>query len=200
MNGPANMDNIPAARFLRQFGTLFAAETDALNALDRPVGDGDHGSTMARGAAAAARCAKDAAETDTLMQAAGLAFRQASGGASGALFAEIPLAIGRAVDAGSALHARHLVDGIAGAVTRIQRLGRARPGDKTMLDALVPALERGEAALEGGGTLADVVAAMRDGATAGAESTIEMAARAGRGRFVPDGGRGHMDPARGRWC
>ncbi len=184
----------PAADFLQALGAIFLVERDNLNALDRPVGDGDHGSTMARGAEAAAACAAREGPAGLVLREGGQAFRRAAGGASGPLFAEITFGLADAIGDAGALQPLHVIEGISKAAARIRRLGRAQPGDKTMLDALVPALVCGEAALASGCSLSELVAGMRAAAEAGAEATKNMVARSGRARLVEGGGRGHLDP------
>lgn len=143
----------------------FADLEDALNALDAAAGDGDHGTTILRGLRAAA-----AADADPVA-----AFRRAAGGASGSLFAQVlaaAVAIGEGAEPGPAL---------AGAAKRISSLGQARAGDRTMLDALLPASEASD--------LPDAAAA----AARGAEATAGMSARRGRARHVEGAGLGHVD-------
>jgi dihydroxyacetone kinase-like protein len=139
----------------------FAALEDELNALDAVAGDGDHGTTMLRGLRAALGADDPVA-----------AFRSAAGGASGSLFAQLLAAL-IAHQAGETLP-----DALTRAAARIGAIGQAKPGDRTMLDALVPASQA-----------ADPLAAAR----AGAEATRAMPARRGRARHVEGAGLGHMD-------
>src|SRR5699024_9685405 len=106
--------------FLKALAEHFAVLEDELNALDAAAGDGDHGSTMLRGLHAAANTDDDPI----------IAFRTASGGASGSLFAQV-LSAALAIKDGAASH-----DALAAAAKRIAMLGQAKPGDRTMLDAL----------------------------------------------------------------
>ena len=143
-----------------------------LNRLDAATGDGDHGTTMVKGLAAAAE-----AEAGT----AAKAFRGAAGGASGSLFGVVVGAVdGWVVENGD------LGAALDNAATKVTRLGQAVAGDKTMLDALIPA-----GAAAGGGDGAARRAA--NAAAAGAEATVGMRAKRGRARYVEDGGVGHGD-------
>lgn len=144
--------------------TRFAALEDTLNALDAVAGDGDHGTTMLRGLRAAA----DAPDPV-------VAFRTAAGGASGSLFAQVLAAL-VAHQGGEPLPAA-----LTRAATRIAAIGQAKPGDRTMLDALLPAA-----------TAPDVQSAA-GAARAGAEATRAMSARRGRARHVEGAGLGHID-------
>ncbi len=143
----------------------FEALEDQLNALDAAAGDGDHGATMLKGLRAAA-AADDAPEK---------AFRKAAGGASGSLFAQVIAALTR-IDAGAPVG-----PSLAEAAEKIALIGQAKPGDKTMLDALLPAAE------------AESLAAAAEAADQGRAATVEMTAKRGRARYVEGAGVGHVD-------
>lgn len=149
----------------------FENEAERLNALDAAIGDGDHGSTMLRGLKAAS-----AAEKGKRARA----FMRASGGASGTLFGLILLELETHLDNGAPLQA-----GLAKACDRICDLGEVTSGDKSMVDALAPAI----AALETGDLDAAIIAA-----SAGRDATKNLKARRGRAQYVENGGRGHLDP------
>lgn len=157
----------------------FIAEEEHLNRLDAATGDGDHGSTMSRGmsaaAAAAGNLAAEASDRD-LLKAAGNALLSTAGGASGALFGSLLLEFSAHDD-----WATRLEQG----AQRVARVGKARAGDKSMLDALLPA---GAAFKQGG------FAAAARAASDGAAATIPMAAQRGRARYVENGGAGQIDP------
>lgn len=144
-----------------------ALEAD-LNALDAAAGDGDHGSTILRGLRAAAGAAVGADDPV-------VAFRTATGGASGSLFAHVLAAL-IAHQGGEALG-----PALARAAQRIGAVGQAKPGDRTMLDALIPASRA-----------ADAAGAAR-AAAEGAAATADMTARRGRARHVEGAGMGHVD-------
>ena len=148
-----------------------AKEADRLNALDAAIGDGDHGVTMLRGLTNSV-----AAEDGQRAKA----FMRASGGASGTLFGLILLEIEAYLDNGAPLHA-----GLSKACDRICDLGEVAVGDKSMVDALKPAVT----ALEGG-DLPAAIAAAKDGR----DRTKDLTARRGRAQYVEDSGRGHLDP------
>lgn len=160
-----------AKPFFSALRVRFAAEADGLNALDAAIGDGDHGATMLRGLTKA-----ETAEDGNRAKA----FMRASGGASGTLFGMILLEIEAHLDTGASLHA-----GLAKACNRICDLGDVAPGDKSMVDALAPAV----AALADGNLDAAIKAA-KDGR----DGTKALGARRGRAQYVEDGGRGHVDP------
>lgn len=149
--------------FLSDAHEKFTLLEPHLNRLDRFTGDGDHGSVMVRGLAAAATCAQPEQ-----------AFRRAAPGSAGALFAVLVGAIDR-VAAGEA----RLDDALRAAAKRIILMGKAQAGDKTMLDALLPAI----------GDSFPARAAQQ-----GAEATRAMVAQIGRARYGEASGVGHLDP------
>ncbi|WP_171102395.1 DAK2 domain-containing protein [Ruegeria sp. HKCCD7255] len=157
-----------AEPFFQLLQARYARETDHLNTLDAAIGDGDHGTTMLRGLTKATT-AEDGKRAK--------AFMRASGGASGTLFGLILLEIETHLDTGAPLNLTRACD-------RICDLGDVAPGDKSMVDALSPAL----AAQHSG------VAAMISAATKGRDATVDMSARRGRAQYVENAGRGHMDP------
>lgn len=160
-----------AERYFSALHAMAAAQKDRLNALDAALGDGDHGATLLRGLTRAA-AAGDGARAR--------AFMRASGGASGTLFGLVLHEIEQHLEAGADLAA-----GLARAERRIRDLGQVTPGDKSMIDALSPAV----AALKGGDLAAAVSAA-----ETGRDATVAMTARRGRAQYVEAGGKGHIDP------
>lgn len=151
--------------FLTLCVTRFEALELELNQLDAATGDGDHGVTILKGLRAAAQ-ADDAPDK---------AFRKAAGGAAGSLFALVIAALGKVTDGAP------IGPALGDAAKRITMLGQAVAGDKTMLDALIPASETD--------TLHDAAAA----ADAGRLATKYMAAKRGRAKYVEGAGVGHLD-------
>ncbi|MDE0303919.1 MAG: DAK2 domain-containing protein [Albidovulum sp.] len=138
-----------------------------LNRLDAATGDGDHGTTMLKGLRAAADAQASPAK----------AFRRASGGAGGTLFGFVVRALQNVIENGATLDME-----LGKAAEQIIQIGKAQPGDKTLLDALVPASEAGPSP-----------AAAAEAAKTGLESTRAMAARSGRAKYVEGSGIGHLD-------
>ena len=164
--------------FFSALAERFRELEQPLNALDAATGDGDHGAAMRRGLEAVA-----AAEAATDPGTAAQVFRAAAGGASGTLFGALVGGL-EATLAGE----KDLPSALAHAAGQIAKLGMAKRGDKTMLDALIPAAEAAGAAPNGGTAQAAAEAARR-----GAEATTRMTARRGRARYVENGGVGHGD-------
>lgn len=157
--------------FLTELVDRFTPLEASLNRLDAATGDGDHGTTILRGLRAAA-------SADGLVAKS---FRMAAGGASGSLFGVL---IGAVENVDSRVS---LGDALTKAADRIAQMGQAKAGDKTMLDALIPAAK---AALADPG---DAAAAAAKAAQAGVAATKEMIAKRGRAKYVEGGGAGHID-------
>ncbi len=162
--------------FFALLAARFGALEGELNQLDAAIGDGDHGTTMLRGLTAAAAAGEGTAAK---------AFRGASGGASGSLFGVVLAGLET-----SLTEPANLAATLADAAEKVTRLGQAKAGDKTMLDALIPAA----AAATPAATLAAAARLAATQAAAGAQATTGMQAKRGRARYVEAGGRGHPDP------
>ncbi|MGX0875783.1 dihydroxyacetone kinase [Roseovarius sp. MBR-154] len=180
---PLASDHGPTRDFLTHCcEILIDAETD-LNALDAKTGDGDTGSTLATAARAliAAMDRLPLADHTQLYRAIGQELSETMGGSSGVLLAIFFAAAGDAASSGQSMG-----EALEAGLTRMQEIGGARPGDRTMIDALQPAL----AALPQG------LAAAAEAARAGADRTAAMErARAGRAAYInTEQLRGHVDP------
>lgn len=189
------MKSVDPKAWLAELATVFERERERLGLLDADVGDGDHGASMARGFARAYEAvAADTRPAGPVLTAAGRAFMKGVGGASGPLFATLFLELGKSAGERGSLNLAAIGEGARRAVDRIQRLGRSRVGEKTMLDALAPAVDALEAAIGKEAALAAAAAAAAQAAAEGAEATRSMTARQGRARFIEGQGLGRVDP------
>lgn len=168
-----------AAAFLTAWADVTEQRRGELDALDAASGDGDHGSTVARGAAAAAVVASAGGADGPVLVAASRAFTDAAGGASGPLLGTVLRCLGTACGDG-ALGSRALADGLVASVVAVRRLGRCEVGDGTLLDALAAA--------------ADHPSACAQHADAAATATTTTPKRRGRAARVEGAGIGHEDP------
>jgi len=184
--------------WLRNFARLVAEHEDELTRLDAAIGDADHGANMNRGLTAAAAALDELAAGDPPPAAGprltkvGMTLISTVGGAAGPLFGTFFLRMGTALgdqDTPVALAAA-LRAGLAGVVQR----GKAEAGDKTMYDALAPAVEAVEAALAAGDSLAGALAAAVKAADDGCAGTIPLVARKGRASYLGERSVGHQDP------
>ncbi len=182
---------------MRNAGSQIVAEKDWLSELDGVIGDGDHGVTMEIGWKAVQKALDDAAGDETVeatCKRMARAFLDAVGASSGPLYATAFLRAGTAVGGRLNLDAGAMADWIAAACQGIRDRGRAEPGDKTMIDAWVPAAEAARAAAAGGASTLETLKAARDAAEAGMKATADMEARRGRSAKLGQRSLGHVDP------
>lgn len=178
-------------------GNQIIAEKDWLSELDGIIGDGDHGITMEIGWKAVQHALEDGQGDETIeaiCKRMAKAFLDAVGASSGPLYATAFLRAGTAVSNRLNLDATGMVDWLAAASQGIRDRGRAEPGDKTMIDAWVPAVEAAIAAAQSGQSTLDVLIAARDGAEAGMKATTAMESRRGRSAKLGERSIGHIDP------
>jgi phosphoenolpyruvate---glycerone phosphotransferase subunit DhaL len=171
------------------------AEADHLTQLDSAIGDGDHGINMTRGMRAVLAALADADEpaAGKRLILAGKTLVSTVGGASGPLWGSALRRAGRAVGDGD-LDGPALAGALEAALGAVQELGAAEPGDKTMVDALGPALAALRERLDAGDALPDALAAAADAADDGARATTPMQARKGRASYLGERSVGHQDP------
>jgi len=180
--------------WLHRFAASVAENQTYLTELDSAIGDADHGSNMTRGMNAVVEKAGDPSTVDALFRTVGMTLVSTVGGASGPLYGTFFLRIGTTAGAvgeldGAALSAA-LRAGLAGVIQR----GNAEPGDKTMVDALTPALDALDARLAAGDDLATAARAAADAAAKGRDATEPLVARKGRASYLGDRSAGHLDP------
>ena len=178
----------------------FSEEKGRLNRLDSAIGDGDHGTTMARAFQAAEKrvLAWNFVDLGALFDAAADAITETTGGAIGPLISALVAQGGTAFDGETEVDMDTIVHCFEPGVDAVQVVGRAEVGDKTLLDALVPAVNALTAHVDEEPQVA--FDAARDAACQGAASTAEMVATHGRARFLGDRARGHEDPGANTIC
>ncbi|MFE2943302.1 dihydroxyacetone kinase family protein [Streptomyces sp. NPDC059255] len=178
--------------------TAIDATAEELGRIDAVAGDGDHGIGMRRGTRAAARAAAAAAGQGagalTTLDAAASAWSDRAGGTSGAIWAVILRAVGHELGDGRAPAAADLVRGLNRAVEQVTAYGKAVPGDKTLVDALVPLADTFAAAVASGADPATAWAKATAAATAAADATAGLLPRLGRARVHGERSLGTPDP------
>lgn len=183
-------------KWIRRFAAQIAEHRAELVRLDSAIGDGDHGTNMDRGMKKVLE-KLDGASGDDIgadLKAVGMTLVSSVGGAAGPLYGTFFLQLGGATAGRSELDLAGWTAGLEAAVKGVQARGKAEPGDKTMVDALVPALEALRAAAGEG---ADTAAALRrsaDAAQEGMRATIPLEARKGRASYLGPRSAGHQDP------
>jgi dihydroxyacetone kinase-like protein len=193
-------DTIDAAtvrRWVQEIARVLADQRQYLTDLDAAIGDADHGVNMDRGfRAAAARV--DGLPADAppgaILTAVGAAVMSSVGGASGPLWGMAFRRAGQQAGAAAAIDGPTLALVFDQMIQAIRGLGKADVGDKTMLDAFVPAATALRASLDAGADLADALTAAREAAEAGAQATIPLQARKGRASYLGERSIGHQDP------
>ena len=182
-----------AEAWVREFAASVSAGRDELTKLDQAIGDGDHGTNMTRGMTAVADGLTGTTPADVL-KLVGRTLISKVGGASGPLygtaFREMAKTLGDTAEVDDATVATALRAGLDGIV----RLGKAEAGDKTMVDAWLPALAALDGALGSGSSLAGAAVDAAKAAAAGTEATIPMQARKGRASYLGPRSIGHQDP------
>ncbi|MCF7547802.1 MULTISPECIES: dihydroxyacetone kinase subunit DhaL [Pseudonocardia] len=182
--------------WLRAFAASVEEQKDALTALDSAIGDADHGANMARGMAAVV-AALDAQSFDSvgaLFKKVGMTLVSTVGGASGPLYGTLFLRFGTSAGEVSELDPQALAKALRAGLEGVVARGRPEAGDKTMFDALSPALDALDAALSSGASLADALTAASRAADAGRDATVPMLARKGRASYLGERSVGHQDP------
>ncbi|MDI3242170.1 dihydroxyacetone kinase family protein [Arthrobacter sp. AL08] len=189
-----------AAAILGQVRDVVVEHEDELGRLDAIAGDGDHGIGMRRGVDAAVTAAEQAVALDggasaaRVLTAAGEAWSERAGGTSGALWGSAVIAAGLALgnrEDYSGADAAAAVTAFADAITE---LGKAEPGDKTMVDALLPFKDTFVTAFDGGASVAGALAGAAAAAQTAAEDTAKLRPLKGRARPLAEKSLGHADP------
>lgn len=184
-----------AAAWLADYAQVIAQNADLLTDLDRRIGDADHGSNMHRGmSAVAALAADDFDDAAALLKKAGMTLVNTVGGASGPLYGTFFLRLAKALPADGDIDAAQWGTALRAGLQGIIDRGKASVGDKTMVDALTPALEAYDAAVADGADVAAALRAAADGAARGRDATIDLVARKGRASYLGERSRGTQDP------
>lgn len=183
---------------LRRVAAVITEHRNELIDLDREIGDGDHGENMRRGfAAVMSRLDTSAPDTPgAVLRLTATTLISTVGGAAGPLYGTAFLRASTAVGAAQELTAGEVATALRAACEGVVARGKAEIGDKTMVDALQPAVRAAASAVEigAGDGVAAVLAAAADAADTGAESTVPLVARKGRASYLGERSAGHLDP------
>jgi phosphoenolpyruvate---glycerone phosphotransferase subunit DhaL len=183
--------------WMSEIAAAVQAERDYLTQLDAAIGDGDHGINMDRGFQAVEKALAsqgDASPPGRLLTLAGKTLVSTVGGASGPLYGTALRRAGRALGDAPSFEPGDLVEALDAAVAGIKELGAAELGDKTMVDALEPAVAAMRERVEEGAPLPGAVAAAAAAAEEGAHATVPLQARKGRASYLGERSVGHQDP------
>jgi dihydroxyacetone kinase-like protein len=182
-------------RWLEGAATSLREQRDYLTQLDAAIGDADHGTNMDRGFTAVIEKLEGLeAPPGKLLTTAGATLVSTVGGASGPLWGTAFRRAGRALGDADDFGVHELADALDAALAGVVELGAAQEGDKTMVDALAPAVRALRSQLDSGGDLTAAVAAARAAGDEGMRATTPLQASKGRASYLGERSIGHQDP------
>ncbi|TDE11838.1 dihydroxyacetone kinase subunit DhaL [Jiangella asiatica] len=189
-------DTETAVAWIDTAATVVKADEARLTALDAAIGDGDHGANLVRGltAAVAGIAEKEPSTPGEVLVVAGRGIVAKTGGASGPLYGSALRRAGKALGDTTDADAVQLGAALEAMLTAIVELGSAAEGDKTMVDALGPAVRAFNDLAADGASLPAAALAAADAAEAGLAATIPLQARKGRASYLGPRSVGHEDP------
>ncbi len=192
----ADVDLALLTAWVREFARVIGEKAQLLTDLDAAIGDADHGINMARGmtAVVAALDESESADMAALCKQVGMTLVKSVGGASGPLYGTFFLRMASAIGSADSVEAADFAKALRAGVEGVVQRGRAEAGDKTMFDALAPALDALDAALGSGAGLAAALADATVAAEKGRDATESMVARKGRASYLGQRSVGHQDP------
>jgi len=193
-DGTVPLDTLVA--WLRRFTELVTDQRAYLTELDSAIGDADHGANMSRGMTAVIEKLDGATPgaADELFKTVGMTLVTSVGGASGPLYGTFFLRMGMTAGAVASFDGAALGTALRAGLEGVVARGKAEAGDKTMFDAMEPALRAYDAALEDGSTVPQAAAAAAKAAEAGRDATAPLVARKGRASYLGERSAGHLDP------
>jgi len=182
--------------WIARFGAAVTEKRDWLTELDSAIGDADHGANMTRGMSAVAEKLSGGtpATADELLKSVGMTLVSSVGGASGPLYGTFFLRTGMTAGAVTELDAVGLAAALRAGFEGVVARGKAEAGDKTMFDAMSPAVDALDAAIAGGGDLVEASKAAAVAAANGRDATLPLVARKGRASYLGERSAGHLDP------
>ncbi len=178
--------------WMKRFAAEMSEHRAELVALDTAIGDGDHGTNMNRGMTKALEKLEAAEQPDpgTVLKTVAMALVSSVGGAAGPLYGTLFLQMGGALAGEGEVDLPKYAAAWRKALEGVQARGKAEPGDKTMVDALIPAVE----ALESASDLQTGLRAAVQAAEEGMKATTPMIARKGRASYLGERSKDHQDP------
>jgi dihydroxyacetone kinase-like protein len=193
---PATITHDAVMAWLRRYAEEIAENRSWLVQLDTAIGDADHGTNMDRGMKKVMERLQtlDGEDIGAALKAVGMTLVSSVGGAAGPLYGTLFLQMGSKAGATAALDVAGWADALDAGIKGVQARGKAEPGDKTMVDALLPALEALRAAQAEGADVADAARRAATAAEEGMKATIPLEARKGRASYLGPRSVGHQDP------
>jgi dihydroxyacetone kinase-like protein len=182
--------------WIAQIAAVVEEQRDHLTQLDAAIGDADHGINLARGFSAvqAALAGADTPTPASVLLITGSTLISKVGGASGPLYGTAFRRASKALGDAPEVDLGALAGALEAALAGVQKLGAAREGEKTMVDALAPAVAAFSKAVAEGAPARDALATLTEAADTGAQATISMQALKGRASYLGPRSVGHEDP------
>jgi phosphoenolpyruvate---glycerone phosphotransferase subunit DhaL len=196
-SGRMSLGHDDVVRWIRVFAAEVSANKEQLTQLDAAVGDGDHGINMDRGMSAVLAkidAASEEQDIGALLKTVGMTLVSTVGGAAGPLYGTLFLQMGTAVSGKDELGPDDWAAALEAGIAGVQARGKAEPGDKTMIDALIPGRDALKSALAEGASFEDALRQSADAAGQGMRDTIPLVARKGRASYLGERSAGHQDP------
>jgi len=196
-SGRMSLGHDDVVRWIRAFAAEVSANKEQLTQLDAAVGDGDHGINMDRGMSAVVAkvdAASDEQDIGALLKTVGMTLVSTVGGAGGPLYGTLFLQMGTAVSGKDELGPDDWAAALEAGIAGVQARGKAEPGDKTMIDALIPGRDALKSALAEGASFEDALRQSADAAGQGMRETVPLVARKGRASYLGERSAGHQDP------
>jgi dihydroxyacetone kinase-like protein len=194
-NGEANVNTGTVQRWIAEAASTFHEQRDYLTQLDAAIGDADHGTNMDRGFTALLEKVDGFdGPPGKLLTTAGSTLVSTVGGASGPLWGTALRRAGRSLGNVDEFDGIQLAAAFEAALDGVVELGAAQEGDKTMVDALGPAVRVFRASIDEGAPVAAALAAAREAAEQGMKATVPLQAQKGRASYLGERSIGHQDP------
>ncbi len=185
-------------QWLTDYAKIISDNAAVLTDLDSAIGDADHGANMQRGMQAVlAKMSPDAeapAEISALLKQTAMTLISTVGGSSGPLYGTLFLQMAASTVGKTELSLSDWTAAFETGVKGVMARGKAAPGDKTMIDALVPALDALKLASENGASLSEALDQSAQAAATGRDATVNLLAKKGRASYLVERSIGHQDP------
>jgi dihydroxyacetone kinase-like protein len=182
--------------WIRDYAQVIEENFEMLTDLDREIGDADHGANMRRGFKAVLEQLPSVEDKDigAILKSVGMTLLSKVGGAAGPLYSTFFMKAGTTIGAKSEMAIDDWAKALEASTAGIAALGKAQPNDKTMLDALYPAVDALNTAIGNGSSNGEALQKSADAAHEGMLATIPLVARKGRASYLGERSAGHQDP------
>ncbi len=190
------INQVDVIHWIQAYAKVLNAQRDYLTGLDAAIGDADHGANMDRGFQAVLAKLPGLVDKDcgAMLKTVGMTLLSTVGGASGPLYGSFFIEASKTLAGKTEFELGDWAAALQAGANSIASRGKAAPGDKTMVDALTPAVQAIQAAAQEGAPLADALARCAKAAEEGMMATIPLVARKGRASYLGERSAGHQDP------